>query len=46
MATTMYSVSFVLLLEITGPKNRVTAGNILAYSFSIGQMVSCFRPLL
>ncbi|CAF0756334.1 unnamed protein product [Brachionus calyciflorus] len=39
IAQTMYSISFVLLLEITGPKNRVTAGNILAYSFSIGQLI-------
>lgn len=39
VAQTMYSISFVLLLEITGPANRVTAANILAYSFSIGQMV-------
>ena len=39
VAQTMYSIGFVLLLEITGPKHRVTAGNILAYSFSIGQMV-------
>ena len=39
VAQTMYSIFFVLLLEITGPKHRVTAGNILAYSFSIGQMV-------
>lgn len=38
VAQTMYSISFVLLLEITGPANRVSAGNILAYSFSIGQM--------
>lgn len=38
VAQTMYSISFVLLLEITGLKHRVTAGNILAYSFSIGQM--------
>jgi hypothetical protein len=29
----------VLLLEITGPKNRVMAGNIMAYGFSIGQMI-------
>ncbi len=26
-------------MEITGPKHRVTAGNINAYSFSIGQMI-------
>jgi MFS family permease len=39
VGTTFYSVSFVLLLEITGPKHRVTAGNILAYSFSIGQII-------
>lgn len=39
VAQTMYSICFVLLLEITGPKHRVTAGNILAYSFSVGQMV-------
>ena len=39
VAQTMYSISFVLLLELTGPKDRVTAGNILAYSFSIGQML-------
>jgi OCT family organic cation transporter-like MFS transporter 4/5 len=39
VGTTLYSVGFVLLLEITGPKHRVTAGNILAYSFSIGQMI-------
>jgi hypothetical protein len=39
VAQTMYSISFVLLLEITGPSQRVTAGNILAYSFSIGQMI-------
>jgi MFS family permease len=39
IAQTMYSISFVLLLEMTGPKDRVTAGNILAYSFSIGQML-------
>lgn len=37
-AQTLYSISFVLLLEITGPAQRVTAANILAYSFSIGQM--------
>ena len=35
---TMYSVGFVLLLEITGPGHRLKAGNILAYSFSVGQM--------
>ena len=35
----MFTISFVLLLEITGPKHRVTAGNIVAYSFSIGQMI-------
>ncbi len=35
----MFTISFVLLLEITGPKHRVTAGNITAYSFSIGQMI-------
>ena len=39
VAQTMYSISYVLLLEITGPQHRVTAGNILAYSFSIGQMI-------
>ncbi|RNA33199.1 organic cation transporter [Brachionus plicatilis] len=39
IAQTMYTISFVLLLEITGPKNRVTAGNILAYALSIGQMI-------
>lgn len=38
VAQTMYSISFVLLLEITGPSHRVLAGQILAYSFSIGQM--------
>lgn len=38
VAQTMYSISFVLLLEITVPKYRLLAGNILAYSFSIGQM--------
>lgn len=38
IAQTMYSISFVLLLEITGPSDRLTAGNILAYSFSIGQI--------
>ena len=38
VAQTMYSIGFVLLLEMTGPKHRVTAGNILAYSFSIGQI--------
>ena len=36
---TMYSVSFVLLMEITGPNTRVLAGNVMAYSFAIGQMV-------
>jgi OCT family organic cation transporter-like MFS transporter 4/5 len=36
---TMYSVSFVLLLEITGPAHRLAAGNVLAYSFSVGQML-------
>ena len=36
---TMYSVSFVLLMEITGPKSRVMAGNVMAYSFAIGQMI-------
>jgi OCT family organic cation transporter-like MFS transporter 4/5 len=39
VAQTMYSISFVLLLELVGPKHRVTAGNILAYSFSVGQMI-------
>ena len=39
VAQTMYSISFVLLLELVGPKHRVTAGNILAYSFSVGQML-------
>ena len=29
VAQTMYTICFVLLLEITGPKHRVTAGNIL-----------------
>lgn len=38
-AQTMYTISFILLTEITGPKHRVLAGNILAYSFSIGQIV-------
>ncbi len=38
---TMYSVSFVLLMEITGPKHRVFAGNIMAYSFGVGQLVLC-----
>ena len=36
---TMYSVSFVLLMEITGPNTRLLAGNIMAYSFAIGQVV-------
>lgn len=38
-AQTMYAVSFVLLMEITGPQNRVLAGNIMAYSFACGQMI-------
>lgn len=39
VSSSMFTISFVLLLEITGPKHRVTAGNITAYSFSIGQMI-------
>ena len=39
VASSMFTISFVLLLEITGPKHRVTAGNITAYSFSVGQMI-------
>jgi hypothetical protein len=35
----MYSISFVLLLEITVPKDRLFATNILAYAFSIGQII-------
>lgn len=39
LASSMFSISFVLLLEMTGPKHRVTAGNITAYAFSVGQMI-------
>jgi hypothetical protein len=43
VGSTLYSVGFVLLIEITGPKHRVIAGNILAYSFAVGQMaLVCF----
>ncbi len=38
---TMYAVSFVLLMEITGPQHRVFAGNVMAYSFGMGQIVLC-----
>jgi MFS family permease len=43
LGSTLYSVAFVLLVEITGPKHRVIAGNILAYSFAVGQItLVCF----
>ena len=38
-AITFHSVSLVLLLELTGPKRRVLAANILAYSFALGQIL-------
>ena len=38
-AITFYSVSHVLLLELTGPCRRVLAANTLAYSFALGQIL-------
>jgi OCT family organic cation transporter-like MFS transporter 4/5 len=38
-AITFYSVSLVLLLELTGSSRRVLAANTLAYSFALGQII-------
>ena len=37
----MFSISFVLLLEITGPRHRALAGNVTAYGFSVGRLIVC-----
>jgi MFS family permease len=36
---TFYSVSLVLLSELTGPSRRVLAANTLAYSYALGQII-------